>query len=140
MRRNLPDMKKEKGNVMKYHDAKFIVELFETVERFAGKDVDQRQLKELIGAEVERLQSSQAAFAEAAGGATCRSWFTITCESSADGGSDGGVDGDVVYMQRKPIDSGPKPRQPIAWGGSSCWTVGKCRICVHYECQRVLAN
>ena len=44
------------------------------------------------------------------------------------------------FASREPIDSGPKPRVPIACGGGSCYTVcafGYCvTVCIEWECPK----
>jgi hypothetical protein len=119
---------------MKCFDVDAIVGFCEAARRFSGEEVDREELRSRIEAEVERVQESQAAFTKASGGAKCRYWITVECEDSDDGDSDG----DIMYMRRGPIDTGPKPPGPLKrWGGASCWKEGKCRICLHYECEQV---
>lgn len=118
---------------MECFDVDAIVDLCEAAYRFAGEEVDHEELKNLVGAHAERLQQSQAALAEAGGGEKCRYWWTISCSDS----NDGGFGDNVMFMQRGPIDTGPKPRPIMRRGGKECWKVGKCWICLHYECEQV---
>lgn len=125
---------------MTQFDPRAVTDFAVAAERAAGGDPDVDLIHRLIAGDMERLQAAEAAFTGVSPAARCRVWVTVSCRTAT---VERGVDeqgsfddaGPITYMQRSPINTGPETRVPIGWGGGFCYTIGRCTVCINYECR-----
>ena len=91
----------------------------------AGEDLDRMAARELLELEFDKIEQGVRRFEATNGrGSRCERWVSVTCVS----------EGGTMPLSH-PVPEARAGRVLVGWGGSSCYQVGRCRICVHYKCE-----